>query len=102
MKNLKKYAVFAVVFWLIVTFCLIIACHHGLEISIAIFISLCIIWVGLAAFLVWIFATDGRSAWYNRTTPIGKITIRILLAFYAVIAIALLAAGLREMIVFLL
>ena len=102
MKNLEKYAIFACVFWLIVTACLAAACRHGLELRIAIFVSLSIIWVGFAVFLVWLFATDGRSAWHNRKTPAGKIAIRMLLVFYAITAVALLAAGLREMIVFLL
>lgn len=101
-NNLKSFAIFAIIFWLIVSVGLVIACRHGFDMGVAIFISLSIIWLVFAIFLFHVFATDGKKAWNDRTTRRGKLCIRGVLIFYALCAVVLLTLVMKEMIIFLL
>lgn len=101
-SNFRSYATFAIIFWLVVTAGLVFGVCHGLDIGLAIFISMGIIWIVVAIFLVWVFTTDGRIAWNNRTDPIKRLAIRALLVFYAICAAAIMIMMLIEMISFLL
>ena len=102
-NNLGKHIAFAFMIWLVVSAGVMIACKHGImDCRVAIFISLCIIWVAVAIFLFKVFSIDGRQAWNSRNKQWERIIIRILLAFYASCAIALMFFSMKEMIIFLL